>query len=90
MNVAGVGLKRAVPSLLIALAGCARQPTMAELEQEAAKTGDWSKVEDREARDEAWTEGTKPACPENLMNLCVTEGPRETCTCVSPAGIEQR
>jgi len=90
MNVAKIGSALAVLGLLIALAGCARQPTMAELEQEAARTGDWSKVEGREARDEAWTEGTKPACPENLMNLCVTEGPRESCTCVSPAGIEQR
>ena len=90
MKIAKIGLKLAGVGLLYLLAGCAGQPTMAELEQEAAKTGDWSKVESREARDKEWTEETRPACPENLMNLCVTEGPRTTCTCVSPAGVEQR
>jgi hypothetical protein len=90
MNVAKIGLKLAGLGLLCVLAGCNTQPTMAELEQEASKTGDWSEVERREARDKAWTEETTPKCPENLMNFCVTEGPRTTCTCVSPAGVEQR
>lgn len=90
MNVAKIGLTLAGLGLLCVLAGCATQPTMAELEQEAARTGDWSKVESREARDKEWTEESRAACPDHLMNFCVTEGPRTTCTCVSPAGVEQR
>jgi hypothetical protein len=86
MNVARIGLKFAVLGLLCVLAGCVARPTLAELEREASKTGDWSEVERREAQDRARLEATGPACPEHLMKLCVREGPRMTCSCVPRAG----
>ena len=55
MNVARSAIALAVLGSLMVAAGCATQPTMDELEQEAAETGDWSRVEHREARDKAWT-----------------------------------
>ena len=89
MNVAKIGLKLAMLSLLVILTSCATRPTMAELELEAAKTGDWSEVERREALDNARLETTGPACPEHLAKVCVKQGPQLECACVPPSGVEQ-
>ena len=86
MNVAKIGPRLAVLGLLCVLAGCATRPTLDELEQEASKTGDWSKVERREARDKASLETTAPDCPEHLMKLCVKQGLHMTCSCVPRSG----
>ena len=90
MNGAKICPQLALLGLIAILAGCTARPPLAELEMEASKTGDWSAVEQREAREKARLEESGPPCPEHLIKFCVREGPRLTCTCVSPAGAEQR
>jgi len=69
---------------LLALVGCAGTPSMDELEQEALRTGDWSKVEQREevqARREA---ERRIECPEGYMAYCNEIGTAGgDCSCVS-------
>jgi len=87
MKVAKIGPVLMIPGLLIVLAGCVTRPTMDELEMEASKTGDWSEVERREARDRARMESTPPDCPQHLMKLCVKQGQKRTCSCVEPSAV---
>ena len=58
---------------------------MAELEAEAALTGDWSAVEKRERIDRKMglTLGD-PACKSGHVLVCANEGSRNECGCVSP------
>ena len=75
--------------LLLTLASCVGGATMAELEQEASRTGDWSAVERREAMEIARLEKSGPACPQHLIKLCVKNGPQITCSCMPPSGLGQ-
>ena len=89
MNVAKIALVLTILGLFVVLAGCVSRPTLDELEQEANKTGDWSEVERREARERARTGSTASACPEHLMKLCVEQGMQKTCSCVQPGVVAQ-
>lgn len=70
---------------LILLAGCAAAPTMEELEAEAMRTGDWSKVEDREVLQARRTGRAQAECPKGYAVFCKAEAEvgSENCKCVS-------
>ena len=70
--------------VLIVLVGCASRPTIDELEVEAAKTGDWSAVENRERMNERMRVTQDLKCPEHLMLTCIKNGGYEDCACQSP------
>jgi hypothetical protein len=70
--------------VLIALVGCASRPTSDELEVEAAKTGEWSAVEDRERMNEKMRAMPELKCPEHLMLICIKDGAHEECFCRPP------
>ena len=70
--------------VLVILVGCASRPTSDELEVEAAKTGEWSAVEDRERMNDKMRALPDLKCPEHLMLVCVKDGAYEECACRSP------
>jgi len=70
--------------VLIVLVGCASPPTTEELEVDAAKTGDWSAVEDRARMNEKMSVAPKLKCPEHLILMCIKDGAHEDCSCVPP------
>ena len=70
--------------VLTALVGCASSPTTEELEVDAAKTGDWSAVEDRERMNEKMRVVPELKCPEHLMLICIKDGEHEECFCQPP------
>ena len=67
--------------VLIVLVGCASRPTLDELEVEAAKTGDWSAVENRERMNERMRVSQDQKCPEHYTLSCVKNGGYEDCAC---------
>lgn len=71
--------------LLVLLAGCVSRTPLAELEAEAALTGDWSAVErhERMSRKMGLDMGG-PACRSGHVLVCATKGSRNECGCVSP------
>ena len=77
-------MKYASLLVLVALVGCASPPTLEELEIDAAKTGDWSAVDDRTRMNKKMRVTPKPKCPEHLMLLCYKDGGHEECFCQSP------
>lgn len=64
------------------LVGCAARPTTENLEVQAAQTGDWSAVENRELMNEKMRVTPKLKCPEDLILLCVKDGAHEECYCM--------
>ena len=80
--------------LLFLLISCTPQPTIEELEAEAAITGDWTKVERRERviRDRLAYDAAVQYCKEfDKILLCYTKGVHidvETdCGCIAPDRI---
>jgi hypothetical protein len=67
--------------VLIVLVGCTSRPTLDELEVEAAKTGDWSAVENRERMNERMRVRQDPKCPRNYTLSCKINGAHEDCVC---------
>lgn len=75
-------MKRLSLLVLIGLFGCSSQPTLEELETEAAEqTGDWEAVDDRARMVERMSATPELKCPEHLMLICVKEGEHEECYC---------
>ena len=71
--------------LVFLLAGCVSRTPLAELEAEAALTGDWSAVEKHERMNRKMgfvTDGDE--CPGGHIMVCSTKGSRNECGCVSP------
>ena len=69
---------------LCLLAGCAARTPLAELEEEALMTGDWSEVEKHKKMDRKLNRVQKdPDCPGTLVMLCHAQGKKEVCECVS-------
>ena len=62
----------------------ARLPRFAGSEVDAAKTGDWSTVEDRARMNEKMSVAPKLKCPEHLILMCIKDGAHEDCSCVPP------
>ena len=71
----------------IFMVACAPVPTLAELEAEALRTGDWSAVEKREMII-AKREARRPRqCPSGHVNYCKQNIGRVDCVCVSNSAM---
>lgn len=71
---------------LLVLCGCAAQPSLEELEDEALITGDWSRVESFErklARNDR-TNGLD--CPRTFVEVCRESGLTTKCSCQPSKG----
>jgi hypothetical protein len=66
---------------LIVLVGCASRPTIDELEDEAAKTGDWSAVENRKRMIQRMRLSQDLKCPAHLMPSCIENRGYKDCAC---------
>lgn len=76
---------------LLGTIGCSSRPTMQELEKEAMATGDWSKVEKREAMDRKMGRvDSRLQCPTGEALVCSQKGKREECVCVNSNDIRAR
>ncbi len=69
--------------------GCAPQPTLEELEDEAVSTGDWVTVERREELMKKELEVRAPGCPKGLNKYCIEEQSGVQCYCVSETIIRE-
>lgn len=68
---------------LVLLCGCAAQVPMAELEQQAMLTGDWSAVEKREQQIARRAERRAASCGRGLVSYCVDTGGHDRCSCIT-------
>ena len=66
---------------LCVLAGCSTGPTLEQLEAEALVTGDWSLVEQREARIARRNQSDGISCPSGMVSYCQTYMAEKQCTC---------
>ena len=73
--------------VLFFLAGCATKPSLEELEDEAMVSGDWSAVEKREHSSNRLGSVNGSSCPNGHALICVKNGLREVCECVSSRSI---
>ena len=86
-NHQGVRMRIMGILLLILVAGCASRTPLAELEAEAARTGDWSAVEKHERMSKRMgLDMGGPECRSGHVLVCATKGSRNECGCVSPFG----
>ena len=77
--------------VLCLLVGCAARTPLAELEEEALMTGDWSKVEKHEKMNRQMNRVLdEPACPRGLALACHAKGEKEVCDCVSPRDLRNQ
>jgi len=65
------------------LAGCAAQPSLEHLEQQALMTGDWSAVEARERSIQRRTNRAGIQCPTGYTGFCERFVVNERCTCIN-------
>jgi len=71
--------------VLCLLLGCATRTPMAELEEEALMTGDWSAVEKHKKMDRKQNRVlSELECPNGRALFCHAQGEKEICDCVSP------
>jgi hypothetical protein len=70
-----------VAVLLLGLFGCSSQPSLEELESQALITGDWSKVEKREAGINRRQSRSVISCPEESTRVCLPSVGSENCDC---------
>ena len=74
--------------IAVFLFGCAPMPSLEELEEQAAATGDWSAVEQREKLMSRRAEARRPqACPSGQVSYCEDSISSWRCACVSVAGL---
>ena len=70
--------------VLFLLVGCAARTPLAELEEEAEMTGDWSAVEQHKRMDRKSNRVMlEPFCPRGDAFVCSKKGELEECGCVS-------
>jgi hypothetical protein len=80
-----------VALLVVVLAGCTTRPTLAELEEEAEITGDWSAVQQYRRMDKSMNRvNGDNYCKNGYILVCRTKAEREECGCVSPLDRSQR
>lgn len=72
---------------LCVLAGCSTRPTLEQLEAEALVTGDWSRVEQREAAIARRNQRSGISCPSGTVGYCKTFMSDKECACVSQESI---
>ncbi len=71
--------------VLCLLVGCVARAPLAELEEEALMTGDWSAVEMHKKMERKLNRvQSEPECPGGRALLCHAQGEKEICECVSP------
>lgn len=68
---------------IVLLCGCATSLPMAQLEQQAMLTGDWSAVEKRERLKARRAERNGPSCGRGFVSYCVVTGGHDRCTCIT-------
>lgn len=68
---------------IVLLTGCAASVPMAELEQQAMLTGDWSAVEKRERQMARRAERYGPSCGYGFVSYCIDSGGHDRCTCIA-------
>lgn len=68
---------------LYLLGGCGTYHTLEELEQEAMRTGDWSRVEQREQMLASRAARMRPSCPSGYISYCENHGVQDRCACIS-------
>lgn len=67
--------------LLVVLAGCSASPSLQELEDEAAITGDWTAVEERERLIRLRLKRKGIECPDGTTTVCREVGMTSKCQC---------
>lgn len=70
------------------IAGCAPMTPMAELEQQALLTGDWSAVEQRERMLERRKARSGAVCAAGRVALCESFAREERCVCVESDDLQ--
>lgn len=69
----------------VVLAGCTSRRPIAELEEEAEITGDWTAVEQHRRMDKSMNRVKGDNfCNNGYVLVCHTKAEREECGCVSP------
>ena len=78
---------RTIPVIvLLILSGCAAQPSLEELEDEALLSGDWSKVLSHEQKRERQHASNRLECPRYSVAVCRESGLNSKCNCVPSKG----
>ena len=72
---------------LCVLAGCSTGPSLEELEAQALVTGDWSRVEQREARIARRKQRSGISCPPGSVGYCQPFMSEMNCSCVSQESV---
>jgi len=67
---------------LVCFAGCTASPTLQELEMQAFVSGDWTKVERREAALARRQSRSGALCPNGYVSYCEVSVGESKCTCV--------
>ena len=71
--------------VLFLLVSCAARTPLAELEEEAEMTGDWTAVQRHKKMDRAMNRvQPENECPRGDAWICHNKGELKTCGCVSP------
>jgi hypothetical protein len=70
---------------IVLLTACSSRRPLAELEEEAEITGDWSAVQRYRKMDKSMNRvNGENFCENGYVIACVTKGEQEECGCVSP------
>lgn len=78
-------LMLSVVLVAVVLAGCTSRPSIAQLEEEAEITGDWSAVEQHGQMDKRMRRVQEDTiCEKGYILACSKRGERELCGCASP------
>lgn len=64
------------------LAGCAAQPSLEQLEEQALVTGNWSAVEARERTIQKRNSRAGIQCPKGYVGYCERRVVTENCACI--------
>jgi len=72
---------------LCVLAGCSTGPTLEQLEAAALVTGDWSRVEQREAAIARRKQRSGISCPSGTVGYCKAFLSDVECACVSQESV---
>ena len=81
----GTCTKFAILITLVIVGGCAPRPTLEQLEDEAAISGEWTTVEKREELIKKRLESTAPGCPVGQRKKCIEEQSGIECYCLPEA-----
>jgi hypothetical protein len=72
--------------MFLVLSGCAAQPSLEDLEDEALLSGDWSKVVSHEQKLQRNHGSNRLECPRYYVAVCRESGLSSKCNCVPSKG----